>query len=193
MYCEITTVIIGCSFKFILKVSVEESIMSETTNNAKSEVRFKQLIRNPWCVHNRLFNAYFEDKLLIISIVFLARLKLQEQFRCPRLSPLSLCFGGRACNFFCRLLHRVWNVISCACSRCMYRFNRFAKFSMNSSMPAALPSRFFQSKRKMARRQHRERTKQLLFGRSRPTNNYCLGWGRRGRCRMRRLIIRLFS
>jgi hypothetical protein len=167
--------------------------MSETTNNAKSEVRFKQLIRNPWCVRNRLFNAYFENKLLIISIVFLAQLKLQEQFRCPRLSPLSLCFGGRACNFFCRLLHRVWNVISCACSRCMYRFNRFAKISMNSSMPAALPSRFFQSKRKMARRQHRERTKQLLFGRSRPTNNYCLGWGRRGRCRTRRLIIRLFS
>jgi hypothetical protein len=33
------------------------------TNNAKSDVRFKQLIYNLWCVHNRLFNAYyFEDK-----------------------------------------------------------------------------------------------------------------------------------
>jgi hypothetical protein len=42
---------IGCSFKFIVKVGVEESIVnaplvslqSKNTNNAKSEVRFKQL------------------------------------------------------------------------------------------------------------------------------------------------------
>jgi hypothetical protein len=73
--------------------------MSETTNNAKSEVRFKQLIRNPWCVRNRLFNAYFENKLLIISIVFLAQLKLQEQFRCPRLSPLSV-LAAEPATFF---------------------------------------------------------------------------------------------
>jgi hypothetical protein len=65
-------IFIGCSFKFILKVGIEESIVnallvplhSKNTNNAKSEVRFKQLIRdlNPWCVHskhNRLFNANF--------------------------------------------------------------------------------------------------------------------------------------
>jgi hypothetical protein len=32
---------IGCSFKLILRVGVEESIV--TTNNAKSEIRFKQL------------------------------------------------------------------------------------------------------------------------------------------------------
>jgi hypothetical protein len=43
---------IGCSFKFLLKVRVEESIVnaphvslrSKSTINAKSEVRFKQLI-----------------------------------------------------------------------------------------------------------------------------------------------------
>jgi hypothetical protein len=43
----------GCSFKFILKVGVEESIVnaplgrlrSKNTNNAKSEVRLKQLVR----------------------------------------------------------------------------------------------------------------------------------------------------
>jgi hypothetical protein len=43
-----------CSFKFILKVGVEDSIVnasvvrlqSKNTNNAKSEVRFKQLIRD---------------------------------------------------------------------------------------------------------------------------------------------------
>jgi hypothetical protein len=45
---------VGCSFTFILKVGVEESIVnaphvslkSKNTNNAKSEVRFKQLIRD---------------------------------------------------------------------------------------------------------------------------------------------------
>jgi hypothetical protein len=44
----------GCSFKFILKVGVEESIVnapyvsvqSKNTNNTKSEVSFKQLIRD---------------------------------------------------------------------------------------------------------------------------------------------------
>jgi hypothetical protein len=46
---------IGCSFKFLLEVGVEESfvnaplvsLQSKNTNNAKSEVRFKQLIRDP--------------------------------------------------------------------------------------------------------------------------------------------------
>jgi hypothetical protein len=41
--------IVECSFKFILKVGVEESIVSlqsKNTNNAKSEVRFKHLIRD---------------------------------------------------------------------------------------------------------------------------------------------------
>jgi hypothetical protein len=45
---------IGCSFKFILKVGVEESIVNaplvslqnKNKNNAKSEVKFKQLIRD---------------------------------------------------------------------------------------------------------------------------------------------------
>jgi hypothetical protein len=63
---------IGCSFKFFLKVGVEESIVnapfvslrSKNTNNGKSGVTFKQLIcdRNLWCVHNQLFNNYFDDK-----------------------------------------------------------------------------------------------------------------------------------
>jgi hypothetical protein len=59
---------IGCSFKFPVKVGVEESIVnaplislqSKSTNNAKSEARFKQSgfrIRSSWCVHNRLSNA----------------------------------------------------------------------------------------------------------------------------------------
>jgi hypothetical protein len=45
---------IGCSFKFLLNVGVEElivnaplvSLQSKNTNNEKSEVRFKQLIRH---------------------------------------------------------------------------------------------------------------------------------------------------
>jgi hypothetical protein len=51
--------IIGCSFKFILKVGIEESIVnaplvsgqSKNTNNAKSEVRLKQLIGDLICNH----------------------------------------------------------------------------------------------------------------------------------------------
>jgi hypothetical protein len=49
---------IGCSFKFILKVGVEESIVNaplvslhmKNTNNTKSEVRFKQLIRGAFTI-----------------------------------------------------------------------------------------------------------------------------------------------
>jgi hypothetical protein len=45
---------IGCSFKFLLKVGLEESIVNapfvplqnKNRNNANSEVRFKQLIRD---------------------------------------------------------------------------------------------------------------------------------------------------
>jgi hypothetical protein len=45
---------IGCSFKFLLNVGVEESIVNaplvslqgKNTNNTKSEVIFKQLIRD---------------------------------------------------------------------------------------------------------------------------------------------------
>jgi hypothetical protein len=48
-----TSIILG-SFKFILKVGVEESIVNvplvslhtKNANNAKSEIRFKQLIRD---------------------------------------------------------------------------------------------------------------------------------------------------
>jgi hypothetical protein len=39
------------------------NLQIKNTNNEKGEVRFKQLIRNAWCVHNRLFNAHFDGKL----------------------------------------------------------------------------------------------------------------------------------
>jgi hypothetical protein len=43
------------SFKFILKVGVEESIVDA--------LRITDLtLLHEWCVHNRLFNASFEDK-----------------------------------------------------------------------------------------------------------------------------------
>jgi hypothetical protein len=60
--------VLGIDFlKCIVKVGLEESIvnaplvslLSKNTNNAKSEVRFKQL---PWCAHNRLINAYLDGK-----------------------------------------------------------------------------------------------------------------------------------
>jgi hypothetical protein len=66
------TMYIGCFFKFHLKVGVEESIVNaplpacrmqnKNTNNAQSEVSWS-VICNPWCVHNRLFEAYFKVKL----------------------------------------------------------------------------------------------------------------------------------
>jgi hypothetical protein len=71
MYETFTSIIsfhfiwIGCSFKFILKVGVEESIVNApfvSLQNAKSEVRLNSwsVLCNPWCVHIRLFN--FEEK-----------------------------------------------------------------------------------------------------------------------------------
>jgi hypothetical protein len=52
-----STIKYWCLFEFILKVGVEESIVnapivslqSENTNNAKSEVRFKQQNNNKTC------------------------------------------------------------------------------------------------------------------------------------------------
>jgi hypothetical protein len=49
---------VGCSFKCILKVGVEESIVnaplvtlqSKNANNAKSEVRFKEMIRDAFTI-----------------------------------------------------------------------------------------------------------------------------------------------
>jgi hypothetical protein len=52
----------GCFvFKFHLKVGVEESIV-----NALHELRINFLnltFLHEWCVHSRLFNAYFQVKL----------------------------------------------------------------------------------------------------------------------------------
>jgi hypothetical protein len=56
-------VCIGCSFKFILKVGVEESIVNahglHSTDQLFTVTLFAFLL---WCVHNRLFNGNFEDK-----------------------------------------------------------------------------------------------------------------------------------
>jgi hypothetical protein len=60
---------IGCSFKFILIVGVEESIVNVpiTDQLFKSNLIFcvvcvVTLKTDEWCVHNRRFNANFEDK-----------------------------------------------------------------------------------------------------------------------------------
>jgi hypothetical protein len=61
---------IGCSFKFLLKVGVEESIVNapQTTDQLlKSNHTFCvdcvfTLQTVEWCVHNRPINANFEDK-----------------------------------------------------------------------------------------------------------------------------------
>jgi hypothetical protein len=64
---------IGCSFKFILKVGVEESIViaPRITDHRSAVLNLTALFcvvyvftlqTDEWCVHNRLFNANFEDK-----------------------------------------------------------------------------------------------------------------------------------
>jgi hypothetical protein len=66
---------IGYWYKYLVNVGVEEpivnaplvSLKSKNTNNAKSGVIFKQLIRdrNPWCIPNPHFNANFEEKFTL--------------------------------------------------------------------------------------------------------------------------------
>jgi hypothetical protein len=62
---------IGCSFKLILKVGVEDSIVN-TPRITITDQLFKYNLTfcvvcvftvqtDEWCVHNRLFNANFED------------------------------------------------------------------------------------------------------------------------------------
>jgi hypothetical protein len=68
------------SFKCILKVGVDESIVNaplvsqqgKNTNNAESEVRFFNswsVICNPWCVHNRLFKVIWSLYKAFNSII----------------------------------------------------------------------------------------------------------------------------
>jgi hypothetical protein len=58
---------IGCSFKFILKVGVEELIVNAPVASRRAKTQTTQKVRldlnnnNSWCVHNRPFTAYFED------------------------------------------------------------------------------------------------------------------------------------
>jgi hypothetical protein len=49
---DFATPYIGCSFKFLLKVGVEESIVNAPRITVQTD---------EWCVHNRLFNANFEE------------------------------------------------------------------------------------------------------------------------------------
>jgi hypothetical protein len=50
------------SFKFILKVGVEESIVNALYGLRITDQLFKSYVLHEWCLHNRLFNANFEDK-----------------------------------------------------------------------------------------------------------------------------------
>jgi hypothetical protein len=59
-----------CSFKFLLKVGVEESIVNApriTDHGFKFNLTFCVVCgftvhTDEWCVHNRFFNASFEEK-----------------------------------------------------------------------------------------------------------------------------------
>jgi hypothetical protein len=53
---------ISCSFKFIRKVGVEESIVIApriTDQLFNVTLLFAFFVTDEWCVHNRLFNANF--------------------------------------------------------------------------------------------------------------------------------------
>jgi hypothetical protein len=71
LYFNCSSVYIGCSFKFILKGGVEESIVNHglriTDQLFKSKLTFCvvcvfSLQTDEWCAHNRLLNANFEEK-----------------------------------------------------------------------------------------------------------------------------------
>jgi hypothetical protein len=57
---------IGCSFIFLLKVGVEESIVNPPRVSCLNLISlfalFVFLQADEWCVHNRLFKANFEEK-----------------------------------------------------------------------------------------------------------------------------------
>jgi hypothetical protein len=49
-------------FKFHLIVDVEESIVNALSKLQITDQLFKSYVLHEWCVHNRLFNAYYEVK-----------------------------------------------------------------------------------------------------------------------------------
>jgi hypothetical protein len=53
----------GVFFKFHLIVGVEESIVNALYRFRIADQLFKSYLLHEWCVHNRLFNAYYEVKL----------------------------------------------------------------------------------------------------------------------------------
>jgi hypothetical protein len=63
----------GCSFKFLFKewivntplVSLQSknyNVKTHTTQKVRLDLNSWSVVCNPWCVHNRLFNANFEEK-----------------------------------------------------------------------------------------------------------------------------------
>jgi hypothetical protein len=52
-----------CFFKFHLIVGVEESIVNAPYRLRNTDQLFKSYVLPEWCIHNRLFNAYYEVKL----------------------------------------------------------------------------------------------------------------------------------
>jgi hypothetical protein len=86
----------------ILKVDVEESIVNapltslqskkvKTQTMQKVRLDLNRLIRNPWWVHNRLFNVNFEEKFHLTHPILL--------FNVKKMSPKQL-FCGFVVNMF---------------------------------------------------------------------------------------------
>jgi hypothetical protein len=58
----LTKLYIGCFLKFHLTVGVEESIVSALHRLRITNQLFKSYVLYEWCVHNRLFKAYYKVK-----------------------------------------------------------------------------------------------------------------------------------
>jgi hypothetical protein len=63
-------------FKLHLTVDVEESIVNALYRLRITDQLFKSYVLHEWCVHNRLYNAYYDVKLkkktpdIIITVRF---------------------------------------------------------------------------------------------------------------------------
>jgi hypothetical protein len=66
------------------------SLHSKNTNNAKSEVRYKQMIRNPWCVHNREVTCV---QKMYGPVAWCLRERKRDDLRLEKREKTTACFN----------------------------------------------------------------------------------------------------
>jgi hypothetical protein len=70
-------IVSGVFFKFDFKVGVEVSILNALYWLRITDQLFKSYVLHEWCVHNRLFNAYYEVKFKITTDIIIENLKIE--------------------------------------------------------------------------------------------------------------------